>query len=255
MAAYTDEDLERMLAKCITYNKEIAEQQKSESFKYQGANASDTEYQSLPVPDSATIGYVYIPKLGLDLPIMHGTAESSLQNSTGHLYGTSLPVEGDSVHSVIAGHSALASAELFTHIDELEEGDEFYITVLNRRYKYVVDHTTVCLPQDDWQYEQVEDGENMVSLYTCTPYGINSHRLLVAGKLTEAETVERSGPFTLSFLRQTIIYAMELALMLLVPFLTILIIDLVKENLIDPRKNTDRTISIINDALNNQRRL
>lgn len=223
LANYSDEELKQMLNNCIEYNKDIAEEQKKQSFRYRGSLATDNTYKNLPVPGSDNIGTVDIPKLGLNIPIAHGTNDSNLQSEIGHLYGTSLPVEGDSVHSVIAGHSALASAELFTHIDKLNKGDEFYITVLNKKYKYIVQSKTVCLPEDDWQYEQVEDGKNLATLYTCTPYGINDHRLLVTGKLAGVEDVQFKKPFWLQIIGRTLLYAVELASLIMAPFFALLL--------------------------------
>lgn len=217
LAKYSDAELEQMLQNCIQYNEEIAAEQKKQTFRYRGSRATDEKYRSVPIPNSNTIGSITIPKLGLNIAIVHGTSDSNLQGEIGHLYGTSLPIEGKSVHSVIAGHSALATAELFTHIDRLKKGDEFYITVLNKQYKYTVQSKTVCLPEEDWQYEQIEDDKNFVTLYTCTPYGINDHRLLVKGKLTKVENVKRDKPFWVSILGQMLLYAVEVASLIFAP--------------------------------------
>lgn len=225
---YSDEDIEQMLQNCRDYNKTIAEAEKTVPFHYQGSTATDDTYANLP--SYGTIGSLYIPKLDLNVAIAHGTSDATLQGEAGHLYGSSLPVDGDSVHAIIAAHSALATAELFTHLNELEKDDVFYITVLNQKYEYKVDQITVCLPEDEWQYEQVEDDKNYVTLYTCTPYGVNTHRLLVRGELVGTETVDIGSGFTNAILWPIIKYSILLALIILTPFFVELGLRIVDKN-------------------------
>lgn len=217
LSQYSDKSLTEMLQNCIEYNTTVANEQSKQAFHYRGSTATDKLYQSVPIPNSDIIGSVEIPKLNLDVAIVHGTSDDNLQNNIGHLYGTSLPVEGKAVHSVIAGHSALSTAELFTHINRLKKGDVFYIDILNKRYKYTVQSKTVCLPEDDWQYEQINPETNMVTLYTCTPYGINDHRLLVTGQLTKISKIKRGKPFTLQMIGKTILFAFESAVLIFAP--------------------------------------
>ena len=127
------------------------------------------------------IGYLEIPKLNLYLPIYHGTEESSLEKGVGHMEGTSLPVGGSSTHCVLSGHTGLPTAKLFTHLDELEEGDQFYIHVLEETLAYQVDQTKIVLPEETDDI-QIVPGKDYVTLLTCIPYGVNSHRLLVRGE-------------------------------------------------------------------------
>lgn len=228
MENYSDEDMEQMLQECRDYNTKIAEAEKSTPFRYQGSLATDDTYLNLP--SYGTIGSLYIPKLDLNVAVAHGTSDETLQGEAGHLYGSSLPVDGDSVHSIIAAHSALATAELFTHLNKMEKGDVFYITVLNQQYEYKVDQITVCLPEDEWQYEQVEDGKNYVTLYTCTPYGVNTHRLLVRGELVDTQTVDPGKGFTQSIVWPIIKYSTLLALIILAPFFTGLAAGIVTKN-------------------------
>lgn len=230
LSNYTDDELSAMMEKTQEYNASIWQEQQVSTFHYRGASATDADYTSVPVPGSETIGSVEIPKLGINLTIVHGTKDANLQNSVGHLYGTSLPVAGDNVHSVLAAHSALASAELFTHIDKLEKGDTFSVTVLNEKYTYTVSDVTVCLPEDEAQYEQIQQGKNLCTLYTCTPYGINTYRLLVTGELTGEEHVTYDGPFTQTLIKQIIIFAAEIALIVLAPFIAVLILHLIENN-------------------------
>lgn len=228
LTSYSDEDLANMINKCQEYNQTIAEEQKEKVFKYRGSNVTDTTYESLPVAN--TIGSLNIPKLGINIAIGHGTNDKLLQGSAGHLYGTSLPVEGNSVHAVIAAHSALASAELFTHLNRLVKGDIFYITVLNKQYEYKVIDINTVLPEDDYKYEQVEEGKNYVTLYTCTPYGINTHRLLVKGEFQNSTTVEINKGFSLTMWLPVIKYSCELAVIILAPFIVSLVYDIYEAN-------------------------
>ena len=129
---------------------------------------------------SQIMGYVEIPTIDVTLPIAHGTEKDTLEDYVGHLKWSSLPVGGKSTHSVISGHRGLPSSELFTNIDRLEIGDVFYIHVLGQTLEYWVDQINVVLPTDYTNLGIVE-GRDYVTLMTCTPYGINSHRLLVRG--------------------------------------------------------------------------
>ena len=130
------------------------------------------------------MGYITIPKISVELPIYHGTDEGVLQVAAGHLEGSSLPVGGAGTHAVISAHRGLPSAKLFTNLDELEVGDRFTITVLNRVLTYEVDQISIVLPTETDQLLPTE-GMDYVTLMTCTPYGINTHRLLVRGKRIE----------------------------------------------------------------------
>ena len=130
------------------------------------------------------MGYITIPRIGVELPIYHGTSDAVLQVAAGHLEGTSLPVGGESTHAVISAHRGLPSAKLFTHLDRLEVGDTFTITVLDRELTYEVDKISIVLPTEVDELKVV-DGKDYVTLMTCTPYGINTHRLLVRGHRVE----------------------------------------------------------------------
>ena len=126
------------------------------------------------------MGAIRIPQLSIDLPIYHGTDEQSLMKGAGHLYGTSLPVGGPSTHSVIAGHRGLVESLMFTRIDEMRKGDYFYLDVMGRTLAYQVDHIWVIDPEDTSKLRVTPD-EDRVTLLTCTPYGVNTQRLLVSG--------------------------------------------------------------------------
>lgn len=134
----------------------------------------------LNLSDNGIMAYIEIPSVDVTLPIAHGTSEAVLQKYVGHLEWSSLPVGGSNTHSVISGHRGLPSSELFTNIDHLELGDRFYIHVMGQTLEYQVCHIAVVEPADQGLL-RVEEGQDLVTLVTCTPYGINSHRLLVRG--------------------------------------------------------------------------
>lgn len=142
----------------------------------------------LDITGTGIMGYITIPRIEVELPIYHGTDEGVLQVAAGHLKGTSLPVGGAGTHCVISAHRGLPSAKLFTDLDELEVGDTFTITVLDRLLTYEVDQIHIVLPEETEELEIV-DGKDYVTLLTCTPYGINTHRLLVRGhRVDNADT-------------------------------------------------------------------
>ena len=137
-------------------------------------------YDTLKLPGSSIIGYVKIDKIGVELPIYHGTSDEVLNVGVGHLEGTSLPVGGENTHSVMSAHRGLPSAKLFTDLDRLEPGDTFQITVLDQVLTYQVDQVKVITPTEVEDL-LIAEGKDYCTLFTCTPYGINTHRLLVRG--------------------------------------------------------------------------
>lgn len=143
------------------------------------ASSADAEYQGLLDSGGGVMGTIRIPKISVRLPIYHGTSESALASGAGHLYGSSLPVGGKSTHAVLTGHRGLVEAAMFTRLDEMRVGDYFYIEVMGRMLGYQVDRITVIEPNDTSQLKIVP-GEDRVTLMTCTPYGVNTHRLLVS---------------------------------------------------------------------------
>ena len=160
---------------------------------YQLSDAQKEEYQQLlNVSGLGVMGYIEIPSIDCSLPIYHGTEESVLQIAVGHLEWSSLPVGGESTHCVLSGHRGLPSAKLFTNLDKLREGDTFLLRVLDEILTYEVDQILIVEPQDTAALEIVE-GQDYCTLVTCTPYGINTHRLLVRGhridNIEEAKTV------------------------------------------------------------------
>lgn len=157
-----------------------------DAFGSDDVDMKDTDYwKVLNVAGDGVMGYLSIPKINIKLAIYHGTAEDVLQTGIGHMNGTSLPIGGESTHSVLAAHRGLPSARLFTDIDQLKQGDMFYIHVLDETMAYQVDQILDMVDKDDHETLeealQIQEGEDQVTLFTCTPYGVNSHRLLVRG--------------------------------------------------------------------------
>ena len=140
--------------------------------------------QLLSISDDGIIGYIEIPSIDVTLPIHHGTSEEILQVAIGHIEGSSLPVGGLGTHCVISGHRGLPSSRLFTDIDQLSEGDIFTLLVLDEALTYEVDQIRIVEP-DDISLLEIKEGEDLCTLVTCTPYGVNSHRLLVRGHRVE----------------------------------------------------------------------
>ena len=147
----------------------------------EGIQTEDDVYNNLlKIDDTKMMGYIDIPKIDIVLPIYHGTSESVLQSGVGHLPNTSLPVGGESSHAVLSGHRGLANAKIFTDLNKMEVGDVFYIKVLHHTFAYQVDQILTVLPSET-DALQIEKGKDYVTLVTCTPYAVNTHRLLVRG--------------------------------------------------------------------------
>ena len=169
------EDYEKILASAREYNQRLAEQ----GIQWVISDEQREEYiKQLDISGTGVMGYIKIPKIDVMLPVYHGTDEAVLQISIGHLEQSSLPVGGETSHCMMSGHRGLPSARLFTDLDKLKEGDTFTMTILNETLTYEVDHIWIVEPSD-LSHLVLEDGKDYCTLITCTPYGINSHRLLV----------------------------------------------------------------------------
>lgn len=181
VANMNTEEYERIISKAQAYNRKLSRS----GILWTLDEDEEKEYkEQLDIGTSGIMGYIDIPKIDVMLPIYHGIDESILQVAVGHIPGTSLPVGGKGSHCVVSGHRGLPSARLFTDIDKLVEGDTFTITVLNKTLTYEVDQIRTVLPTDLSDL-QIEKGKDYVTLVTCTPYGINTHRLLVRGHRIE----------------------------------------------------------------------
>lgn len=171
------ETYEKEWAKAQAYNQQLH----ARTDPYGLTEELEKQYgEALNLDGRGIMAYVQIPTIDVTLPIAHGTSEETLRDKIGHLEWSSLPVGGKSTHCVISGHRGLPSSELFTNIDHLELGDKFYLHTLGQTLEYRVCHIAVVEPQDQ-RLLRIEEGQDLVTLVTCTPYGINSHRLLVRG--------------------------------------------------------------------------
>lgn len=181
-------DLEEMLAKAREYNKRLASSHiiLTDPFAEDNKNGiSEKEYyQLLNLDSTGVMCTLEIPSIDVDLPVYHGTSNDVLERGAGHLEGTSLPVGGKNTHAVFTGHTGLNKAKLFTDLTELQKGDQFYIHILGKTLAYEVDDINIVLPEDTSKLSIV-NGKDYVTLITCTPYGENTHRLLVRGKRTK----------------------------------------------------------------------
>ncbi len=174
-------EADAMVAAAEDFNRRLAET----GVHFPMSEEMAEEYQQLlNIDGSGIMGYVEIPSIKVYLPIYHGTEDSVLQVATGHLEGTSLPVGGPSTHCAISGHRGLPSARLFTDLDQLKEGDIFTVTVMTHVITYVVDQIRIVLPEEVQDLD-ITPGEDYCTLITCTPYGVNSHRMLVRGTRIE----------------------------------------------------------------------
>lgn len=183
----TPEDFTQEWERAEAFNATITQNNLySDVFGESTTDLQSTEYwKVLNEAGDGVMGYLSIPKINIKLAIYHGTADDVLQTGVGHLNGTKLPIGGESTHCVVAAHRGLPSAKLFTDIDQLRNGDKFYIHVLDQVLAYEVDQILPMVDKDDHETLEnalkIEEGKDQVTLFTCTPYGVNSHRLLVRG--------------------------------------------------------------------------
>lgn len=178
-AGLIDYEVERQ--KATDYNKALLPSILPDAFAAAEASGEDAEYEDcLNIAEDGIMGTVEVPKIKSKIPIFHGTEEEVLQKAAGHLEGSSLPVGGENTHSVITAHRGLPSAVLFTDLDKMKKGDHFLLHILDETLCYEVDKITVIEPEDT-EALSVAEGMDLVTLLTCTPYGVNSHRLLVRG--------------------------------------------------------------------------
>lgn len=214
-----EEDYDAYFKAARKYNKKLAENPSA----FYEPDAIEGYDKILDVTGTGIMGYVAIEKIGVELPIYHGTSEGVLAAGAGHLEGTSFPIGGKSTHSVISAHRGLPSAKLFTNLDKLEEGDIFTITILNRVITYEVDKISIVLPSQT-QDLKIEDGKDYCTLMTCTPYGINTHRLLVRGRCIDNSELQKIHITAEAFqIRPTIIASIIGIFILLLLLLRVLI--------------------------------
>lgn len=182
-----EEKMQEEMEKAQTYNENLSGDPVHDPFVAGSGYALPENYlEVLNISSDGIMAYIEIPKISVYLPIYHGTSDVVLQKGVGHIESTSVPIGGNSTHSVLTGHTGLPSAELFTRLDELVKGDIFYIHVLNETITYKVYETKVILPNEIKEL-QITKGRDLITLVTCTPYGVNTHRLLVKAERTEYE--------------------------------------------------------------------
>lgn len=177
------DEIEEEKERVRNYNQNIYEEQMEEGFHYQGPDVTDREYESLLSSEDQNganiMGFIEIPDIGVYLPVGHGTQESMLQYAAGHMYGSSLPLGGKNTNAIIAGHTGLATARLFTDVKTLEKGAEVRIHVLDEIHRYrLVRKKQVAQGPDETPLLQMEKGKDELTLYTCSPYGVNDHRII-----------------------------------------------------------------------------
>lgn len=191
-ASMDDADYEKVMAAARAYNGELAARGGSVTLTEEEKAAYEAQ---LNITGQGIMGYIDIPKINCYLPVYHGTTEGVLQTSVGHLEGSSLPVGGESTHCVLSGHRGLPSARLFTDLDQIITGDMFMVCVLDEVLTYEVDQILVVLPEET-EALAIETGKDYCTLVTCTPYGVNSHRLLVRGRRTDTLSGEMTQRIT-----------------------------------------------------------
>ena len=190
-----DEKIGRELEKARIYNEQISGSSVSIQDAFQAASDRDEEYESiLDIDDSGVMAVIEIPKIGLRLPIYHGTSEAVLQKGAGHLKGSSLPVGGENTHTCISAHRGLPGKTMFTNLDQIEEGDLFFLNVLGQTLCYQVYDIETVEPEDT-EALSVRAGQDLATLITCTPYGLNTHRLYIHGERIPYEEAELSDAF------------------------------------------------------------
>ena len=206
---------EALLTQAEAYNARLAET----GVQWTLDDAQQAEYNAqLDITGTGIMGYLNIPRIGVTLPIYHGTSEEVLQVAVGHLAGTSLPVGGKGTHCSVSGHRGLPGARLFTDLEELAQGDTFTVTVLGRTLTYEVDQIRIVLPSE-LEELAIDPEQDYFTLITCTPYAVNTHRLLVRGRRTE------NAPGAVTVLAEAVLVDPRLAaLVMAVPMLAVLFV-------------------------------
>jgi sortase A len=223
VSTMTAQDFSEYWEAVDAYNQQLA--RRSKSLSLINGDPVDELYESLlNVTGTGMMGYIEIPSIDVQLPIYHGSSDAILSAGVGHIEGSSLPGGGSSTHVVLSGHRGLPSSRLFTDLDKLEEGDVFYLYILDRTLVYQVDQIQVVLPSqvDDLT---LEDGQDAVTLVTCTPYGVNTHRLLIRGIRVDTDDQETASQFTFHVYKDAELYSVSvIAPIAAVPLLVLVLI-------------------------------
>lgn len=208
----------------FAYNKSLTSTSMADAFTYPSKEESEAYSKLLNVDNTGVMGYISIPKINVRIPIYHGTSEKTLEKGVGHLEGSSLPIGGIGNHVILSAHRGLPSSKLFSDLDQMRVGDQFYIYVLNKTLAYQIDSVKVIKPSELDSFVKEED-KDYVTLVTCTPYGVNTHRLLVRGSRVEykkAETNKIEGSRKLS-VADIVLYA-SILLVIIVIIVSIIVI-------------------------------
>lgn len=176
--------------KAVEYNRMLQGGTENAFSREALAQAEESYNRLLNVRGDGIMGYIQIPKIGVELPILHGTSDATLDKGVGHLIGTSLPIGGYGTHCVLTGHSGLAGTRMFSDLDQLKVGDVFYIRVLDETHAFMIMDVNTVLPEDT-SLLSLDPQRESVTLVTCTPFGVNTHRLLVRGERIEVSMAER----------------------------------------------------------------
>ena len=215
----TEKDYTEYFEKAEEYNRKLAENPEA----FYSPDELEGYEEILDISGTGIMGYVTIDKLDVKLPIYHGTSAEVLEIACGHLKGSSFPVGGESTHSVLSAHRGLPSAKLFTNLDRMENGDTFTVTVLDRVLTYQVDQISIVEPTEV-EGLQIEEGQDYCTLMTCTPYGINSHRLLVRGHRIPTDAKVHTQVTTEAFRIDPLIVATVLAVPMLILLLAVMLV-------------------------------
>lgn len=185
---YSNVENEQLISLADNYNKQLDSYSIMDVFSDPNREVSEEYINTLNIDGKGLMGYIYIPKIDVRIPIYHGTSSEVLEKGVGHLEGSSFPIGGINTHAILSAHRGLPSAKLFTDLDQLQIGDEFYIYILDKTLAYEVDQILVVEPSET-EALQLQEGKDYITLVTCTPYAINTHRLLVRG--TQVEYIEK----------------------------------------------------------------
>lgn len=233
------EEYDKMLDEAREYNKIIAKS----GIQWRMTIEEKLRYSTLLNPGGkGMMAYIEIPKIDVSLGVYHGINDEVLQRSIGHIEGSSLPVDGESVHCILSGHRGLPSAKLFSELDRLAEGDKFMIRTLNEVYTYEVDKISIVEP-NDLSTLRIEKGKNLCTLVTCTPYGLNTHRLLVRGHMIETEDKREIMILAEALQIKSTYIAAIIAVPSLILIALIVIIFRRKPHITDPEKLNERLLA------------
>ena len=248
ISSNTSNKNEKMIDEARLYNSRISGSNIIDAFSNPEQSTSQEYLNILNVRDNGMMGYLQIPKIDVKIPIYHGTSDEVLQKGVGHVEGSSFPVGGDTTHAVLSAHSGLPSARLFTDLNQLQNGDMFYVYILDQVFAYKVDQVLVVEPSDI-EALKLQEGEDYVTLVTCTPYAINTHRLLVRGTRVEySPEVLESTPVAKKLGKDEKILYLSLALVFVILLLVLFFV--LRDKKKYEKKRRERSVNT-NNIVNN----